>query len=379
MTFIDAARQSRARFTRGLTVLMLAACGLAFTATPVAAQDAAAGQPAHKPPAKKPAAKKRVAKKPQKKRSVRRAKAAPAKPQPPRVVRAPAPKFSTDTESTITQPGDHAFAIQHGGLTRTYVIHVPRSYNLASPAALVVLLHGGADHADLLGNEPEYGLKAKSDREGFIAVFPNGTGKPATWNAGDCCGAARAQNVDDVGFIRQVVTNVFRQMSIDRARIFAAGISDGGMMAYRLACEVPDLWRAIAVVAAADRTSSCTPASAVSVLHIHAMDDPQIPLGGAATPKAAENPAAPRGTSVSDTMIKWANLDGCAAQPRHVLDKGGSYCEAYSYCRGQSEVQLCVTETGGHTWPGGKAAAGAASPSQVLSATDLIWNFFSRR
>jgi polyhydroxybutyrate depolymerase len=379
-TSLDAGRGSRAVLARGLGALMLAACGVAFVAPPAAAQDAPASQAASKqPPKQKPAPKKPAAKKPQKKKPAPRAKTAPAKPQPPRIVQPLPPKVSTDTQSTITRPGDHAFAIQHGGLTRTYVIHVPRSYNLASPAALVVLLHGGADNADLLGNEPAYGLKAKSDREGFIAVFPNGTGKPATWNAGGCCGTARAQNVDDVGFIRQLVANVFRQMSIDRTRIFAAGISDGGMMAYRLACEVPDLWRAVAVVAATDRTGECNPATPVSVLHIHAKDDPQIPFGGAARPDAAENPAAPRALPVSDTMAKWAQLDGCAAQPRHVLDKGGSYCEAYTYCRSQTEVQLCVTETGGHSWPGGKPAAGAATPSQALSATELMWNFFSRR
>ena len=378
-TFIDAARRPRSRLARGLGVLMLAVCGLAFAAAPAAAQDAPAAQPAHKPQAKKkPAAKKRTAQKPPKKKSAPRAKTAPAKQQPHHALHPPPPKFSTDTESTITRPGDHAFAIQHGGLTRTYVIHVPRSYNLASPTALVMLLHGGAGHADLMGNEPAYGLKSKSDREGFIAVFPRGTGKPASWNAGGCCGSALAQNVDDVGFIRQVVTNVFRQMSIDRTRIFAAGIADGGMMAYRLACEVPDLWKAVAVVAATDRTRDCSPATPVSVLHIHAKDDPQVPFGGAAKPDAPETAAAARAMSVSDTMSKWAQLDGCAPQPRHILDKGDAYCEAYSYCRGKAEVQLCVTETGGHSWPGGKPTAGA-SPSQSLSATDLMWNFFSRR
>jgi polyhydroxybutyrate depolymerase len=381
---LAAARTLRGRLARALGALLVAACGLAFAPPPASAQDAAAGAPASKQQAtKKPVPKKAAsAKKPPAKKKPA-AKAA-AKPQPPRVVQAAEPKFSTDTESTITRPGDHAFAVQHGGLTRTYVVHVPPSYNLASPAALVVMLHGGANNADLLGNEPAYGLKAKSDREGFIAVFPNGTGKPASWNAGECCGSARTQNVDDVGFIRQVVGNVFRQMSIDRARIFAAGISDGGMMAYRLACEVPDLWRAVAAVAATDRTRECSPATPVSVLHIHAKDDPQIPFAGPARPNTADQAGAPRALSVSDTMSKWAQLDGCTAQPRHILDKAASYCEVYSYCRGKAEVQLCATDTGGHTWPGGKVVRGAASstsasPSQALSATDLIWDFFSRR
>jgi polyhydroxybutyrate depolymerase len=78
---------------------------------------------------------------------------------------------------------------------------------------------------------------------------------------------------------------------------------------------------------------------------------------------------------VTDTAARWAQLDGCAAQPRHILDKDGAYCEAYGYCRGQAQVQLCVTATGGHSWPGGKTRGA----SQALSATDLMWEFFSRR
>lgn len=385
MTSIAAVRRSSGLLARGLSALVIAACGFAFVAPPAAAQDASRAVPVKKPPlkkkpaAKKPAARKAApAKKPAKKKpAIPKAKPA-AKPQPqaPRAITPAGPKISTDTESTLTRPGDHTFAIQHSGLARTYVVHVPPSYNMASPAPLVVLLHGGAASADLAGNEPAYGIKAKADREGFVAVFPSGSGQPATWNAGDCCGAARVQNVDDVGFIRQVVTNVFRQMSIDRGRIFVAGISEGGMMAYRMACEVPDLWRAVAAIAATDRTRDCSPTTPVSVLHIHARDDPQVPFAGAVRPDAADKPSAPRAMSVTDTTSKWAQLDGCAAQPRHILDKDGAYCEAYTYCRGKAEVQLCVTETGGHSWPGSKATRGA---STALSATELMWDFFSRR
>jgi polyhydroxybutyrate depolymerase len=392
MISTDAARRSRDWLARALSVLLVAACGLAFLALPAFAQDTSTSGPEKKPEAKKKTSKKAAAKKPEPskkaaKKPATKKKATPAKPkapskpkaaakpQAPRALAPAGPRFNTDTESAITRPGDHAFAMQHGGLTRTYVIHVPPSYNMASPAPLVVLLHGGPANADLPGNEPSYGIKGKSDSEGFIAVFPSGSGKSGTWNAGDCCGAARAQNVDDVGFIRKVVDNVFRQMSIDRGRIFIAGISDGGMMAYRMACEVPALWKAVAVVAATDRTSDCNPATPVSVLHIHAKDDPQVPFAGAARPDAAEKPSAPRAMSVTDTAARWAQLDGCAAQPRHILDKDGAYCEAYGYCRGQAQVQLCVTATGGHSWPGGKTRGA----SQALSATDLMWEFFSRR
>ena len=327
-----------------------------------------------KPAPHKQAQKKKI----QKKKPAARKRKPQARQQPPRPPQTAAPRFSTDTESRITRAGDHRFSIRHGGLTRTYRVHVPPGYNMAVPAPLLVALHGGSAATDLRANDADYGLVAKSDREGFIAVFPSGFtpggGKLATWNAGGCCGAARGQNVDDVGFIRQVVTNVFRQMSIDRDRIFAAGLSDGGMMAYRLACETPEVFRAVASVAGTDNTRTCAPGNPVSVLHIHAKDDPRVPFAGGAGPDGPDRSGAPL-ASAAATVAKWAQLDGCAAQPRHILDKAGASCQAYSWCRGRAEVQLCVTDTGGHSWPGGKKRAGAPA-SQAISATDSIWEVF---
>ena len=98
----------------------------------------------------------------------------------------------------------------------------------------------------------------------------------ATWNAGNCCGGARDQNVDDVGFIRQIVANLTRQMNVDRQRIYATGMSNGGLMSYRLACEMSDVFKAIAPVAGTDNTRSCTPKQPVAVLHIHARNDTHV-------------------------------------------------------------------------------------------------------
>ncbi|WP_198318931.1 alpha/beta hydrolase family esterase [Azotobacter chroococcum] len=158
------------------------------------------------------------------------------------------------TDAPLTQPGDFTFTLRHDGLLRTYRLHVPASYSAARPTPLLVALHGGGGSMDHQVDDARYGLIGKSEREGFILVFPNGfsrlrSGKLATWNAGECCGAARDRQVDDVGFIRQVVAKVARQMTIDRHRIYAAGMSNGGMMAYRLACEMADVFRAVASVA----------------------------------------------------------------------------------------------------------------------------------
>jgi polyhydroxybutyrate depolymerase len=173
------------------------------------------------------------------------------------------------TPATISQPGDYRFTLVHDGLTRQYRVHVPASYTRQTPAPLLVALHGGGGNMDYQADDTTYGLISQFEREGFVAVFPNGysalqSGKLATWNAGNCCGAARDKQVDDVGFIREMVRRITRQMTIDPQRIYATGMSNGAMMSYRLACEMSDVFSAIAAVAGTDNTRVCQPAKAVS-------------------------------------------------------------------------------------------------------------------
>jgi polyhydroxybutyrate depolymerase len=281
-------------------------------------------------------------------------------------------KPSTDTHSSITKPGEYAFAIQQDGHTRTYRVHVPPGYSPSEPAPLVVALRPGSDGAD--GND-FYGLTREADQQGFVAVLadayrPAGQRVSAGWNAGTCCGAP---GVNDVGFIETVVNNVFGQLSISREHIYAAGMSDGGMMAYRLACELPHVFTAVASVAGTDNTVACTPDKPVSVLHLHAKNDRRMPFDGGVEPLGN---AKVHITSAPQTAAKWARLDGCQEAPQPVLQQAGASCEAYTYCRGQAEVRLCATDTGGHSWPGALKHGGEA-PSQALSATHAIWAFFS--
>lgn len=291
------------------------------------------------------------------KKSAKKPATPTARATPPTVAARPGP----DLDRRLTKAGDYRFTLQHDGMARAYRVHVPASYNPAEPAPLLVALHGGG--MDRIGDDGFDGLARQSDYHGFIAVFPEGSTAPgaakrASWNAGECCGDARERRVNDIGFIQQIITHVFRQVSIDRERIYAAGVSDGGMMAYRLACELPHLFRGIASVGGADVSGTCAGEKPVSVLHFHAKNDPRVPLA-----------------SAHATAVKWARLNDCTATPRRVLEKDGAYCEAYSYCRRQTEVQMCVTDTGGHSWPGAKARAGGAAPSQAISATESMWGF----
>ena len=339
------------RLDRPALALALCACSVAFVSPPSAAQDGPIRQ--------------RL-----KERWMQR--------QQPK----PTPEANADTETKIKKPGDYTYTIQHDGLTRMYQVHVPSSIDPAKPAPLLFALHGGGGSMDHHANDAHYGHITKSDREGFVVVFPNGfsklaSGKFATWNAGNCCGGARDGNVDDVGFIRQIVADVTRQMNIDRKRIYATGMSNGALMSYRLACEMSDVFKAIAPVAGTDNTRSCDPKHPVSILHIHARNDTHVLYTGGAGPNARDKSIVTDFTSVHDTVSKWLRLNGCTATPQRILEKDGAYCDVYTACQGKAEVQLCLTETGGHSWPGAQKTRGEPA-SQAISANDVMWEFFSR-
>jgi len=288
-----------------------------------------------------------------------------------------------DAKTRIDKAGDYTFSVDHGGLTRKYLVHVPPSYNATTPTPLLLSFHGGGGNMAYQASDKNYGQISKSDKEGFVVVFPNGYsklgGKLATWNAGTCCGPARDGNIDDVGFVKQIIANLGGQLNIDRGKIFATGMSNGGMFAHRLACEMPDTFKAIASVAGPDGTTHCTPAQPISVLHIHARNDDHAVFEGGAGKKSMNKSTITDFVSVPETVARWVRRDSCSPTPKRVLDKPGAYCDRYSQCKGNVEVELCVTETGKHSWPGGEKARGDEPPSSAISANDVMWDFFMAR
>ncbi len=283
--------------------------------------------------------------------------------------------------AAITAPGDYRYSLEHGGRTRLYRVHVPPGYRGDRPAPLLLSLHGGGGSMDYMARDENYGQLSHAAREGQVLVFPNGisrfrNGMLATWNAGACCGAARDEGVDDVGFIRVVLERVMGQLNIDRERVYATGMSNGAMMAYRLACEMPGLIRAVAAVAGTDNTLSCTPAQPVSVLHIHARNDTHVLFEGGVGPDSVERALVTDYRSVPATVARWVERNRCPRTPQRVLEKDGAWCERYAPCAEGTQVQLCVTDTGGHSWPGGQKRRGE-SPTQAVRANELMWTFFA--
>ena len=280
---------------------------------------------------------------------------------------------SDPNPTRIAATGTYRFHFTHNGIRRDYLVHVPTKA-LGHPAPVLLALHGGGGDMDYQAQN--YGLVEKSDQAGFILVAPNGTsrfrsGILATWNAGTCCGRAVERQVDDVGFLREVIARVATQVSINRGRVFATGMSNGGLMSYRLACEAPDLIRAIAPVAGTDNTIACKPSRRVPVIHFHAKDDSHVLFGGGSGPDALTKT---NFTSVPATIAKWVGLNQASPQAQTVLSVPGATCTRHD---GPAPVELCVTEAGGHSWPGSASRRANKNPSQAISANDLMWDFFS--
>ncbi|HEY4127708.1 MAG TPA: PHB depolymerase family esterase [Gammaproteobacteria bacterium] len=277
--------------------------------------------------------------------------------------------------------GDPKLEIEYGGLDRSYLLHLPNP-TPATPPAVVLVLHGGGGNAESMAKQT--GFDAEADKQGFIVVYPNGTDESRplmnllgrsllTWNAGTCCGFARENNIDDVGFLRAVVTQVLKDNAADPKRVYATGISNGGMMAYRLACEASDVFAAIAPVSAVLEYQPCKPAQPISVFHIHGAKDENVPVAGGVGKKAIEKEDR---KPVQDTIDFWVKQDGCGVTVHS--QEPGVLMTNYGGCQGGSEVSYFLIQDGGHSWPGGQRISRILDPpSTALNATSEIWRFFA--
>lgn len=273
------------------------------------------------------------------------------------------------TESTHT--------LSYDGLERTYILHVPTTYDRNRAAPLVLDFHGGAGNANNQMRNSKFGELA--DEKGFIVVYPNGTGrledKILTWNGGTCCGYAVTNQIDDVGFIRALIAELQSQYNIDPKRIYATGLSNGGIMSYRLACEGSDIFAAIAPVAGTQDYVQCNPSEPVSVIHFHGTDDTHLPYGGG---RGDDSIAGVVFTSVEESINFWLDTNQCATTPQSETFSDIQH-DTYSDCANGTAVELYTIVDGKHAWPGsdGPAWPGGDQPTQTISATELIWEFFA--
>lgn len=257
-----------------------------------------------------------------------------------------------------------------GGMDRTYRLYVPSSLSFTSKVPLVVMMHGALGSGRQA--EREYGWDEKADSAHFVVAYPDGYHR--TWNAGNCCGPAQQKHVDDVGFIKKMVSTLSSEMPIDQSRIYATGISNGGLMAYQLACTT-NIFAAIGPDSAT-MLRSCTSPNPTSVIHIHGTDDHTIPYNGGhgQRTKNADWPSVPH------TIAQWRSIDDCQSPSDST---SGSVTKSVAQCADGRTVELITISGAGHQWPGGKSdnivekKMGLDEPSQALNATDTFWNFFT--
>lgn len=256
-----------------------------------------------------------------------------------------------------------------GGQTRTYRLFRPTS--LRTPAPLVVMLHGGFGTGQQAENA--YHWDEVASASGFAVLYPDGLKR--AWNVGGgCCGVPGQKNYDDVGFVSAAVQDVMHQVSIDGRRIFATGISNGGMLSYALACRTT-LFAAIAPDSATQLVA-CPNAAPVSVLHIHGTADTRIRFDGSPGIGVARID----GPSVPDVIAAWRAVDRCG-EPQVVTS--GVVTRSTAQCPAGRAVELITITGAGHQWPGGvrspliEKALGLDPPSTALNATQEIWQFFA--
>lgn len=277
-------------------------------------------------------------------------------------------------------PGDHVRSMEIDKLKRNYLIHVPTQYDPAKPTPLVIALHGATMTAKIM--EGFSGLDKKADQAGFIVVYPNGTGPSLlqTWNSGGFAPILARNKPDDVTFIACMLDDLERMLNVDKKKIYATGISNGGMMCYRLAAELSDRIAAIAPVAGTIALENYEPKRPVPVLHIHGTADGLVPFEGP-TPKTTW---VLNFRSVSDTMAACIKCNGCALIPKSAAlpmtrDAHKITRKIHEAPAGGAEVILYVVDGGGHTWPGRPVGGGILGPYTMnLDANDVIWEFFKR-
>lgn len=278
---------------------------------------------------------------------------------------------SSSTTGTIRTPD---------GRERTYHLYVPPNLAPGKAAPLLVALHGGTGWGTQF--EQSSGFDQLADRYGFLVVYPDGIGVGRrdaalrTWNGGGCCGPAARQQVDDVAFIRQLVAQLQQEHAIDPARVFAAGHSNGGILAYRLACEASDVFAAIGVQSSSLEIDHCRPSRAVSVIHIHGTADRNVPIDGGRGPSAISGVEFRR---PMDGARAVAIADGCRERPTTHTDRTNPDITVtrWTSCDDATEVRFLAVKGASHAWMGHPTAVArvVGEPYEKLDSSEVIWSF----
>ncbi len=261
------------------------------------------------------------------------------------------------------------YSFTYQSIVRDYIVHLPTGYSSSNKYPMVINMHGYTSNASQ--QETYTQMDAVADTGKFIVVYPDGVNN--AWNGG----FGVNPTIDDVGFLSMMIDTMKKKFSIDSTKVFACGLSAGGFMSYRLACELQNKIAAIAPVSGLMSDSTrifCQNICAIPVMHFHGTADGVVSYTG--------NTGY---VSVDSTMKIWIGKDGTPTIPvvTNISDINPSdNCTVtkYVYSPGQnnSEVILFKITNGGHTWPGTVAVPSLGNTNEDINASGEIWNFFRK-
>ena len=279
---------------------------------------------------------------------------------------------------------EHKLNIRVLGFRRSYLIHIPKSYDRTKALPLVVALHGGFSTAQRM--EEETGLSELADREGFFVLYPNGMtlfGWLQHWNAGHCCGKAMKDGIDDVGFVSMVIDQARKHLKVDPARIYMVGYSNGGMLAHFFVAQRPEPFAAVAVIAATigSRPSPSEPEvrippakAPMPIIAFHGREDDLVPYE-----RGRLRDWGHLYVPVKESMGYWVKANQCASIPlREQMMAGRVQKETWTGYKKGEEVILYTLEGWKHSPPTRHHTQGlpGTDPLKGFHATDIIWEFF---
>lgn len=286
-------------------------------------------------------------------------------------------------KSPLVAGTDVHVVLNHGGLERRYQLHLPGQAVAGATLPLVVVLHGGGGNGEQVREQT--GFAELADREGFAVAFPDGTGplrnRLLTWNSGGIPVAAVENNIDDVGFLRKVVADAQRHAKIDTSRVFAVGISNGGMMCHRLAREAAEVFTGIAVVSGAMNFTAKDASLPIAALLIHGTADGHVRYEGGAPRESVGRSGDRVDASVQDAVNYYVQRNGLLGYPHQEVDgkvKIDTYAKTRDGKPAVAPLRVITLEGGGHSWPGAASKARAAADRPFpFEATRAIWQFFA--
>lgn len=265
----------------------------------------------------------------------------------------------------------------HDGRVRSYELYLPNDASRSEKIPLVIALHGAPGYG---ANMAEFsGLRELAESEGFIALFPDGTSWQdphfLNWNAGTCCGYATDNNIDDLGFLRRLIERAIADYNADAERVYLAGFSKGGMMAYYFACRHAEHLAGIAVIAGAFNLTECNPSRSLDVLIVHGRLDEAIPYGGD-IPRTMPMLRVGEDRPVAYAVEFWRRVNHC-----HALDtKTTKQYEITDFACFRSALRLIALPAEGHTWPGAREGlVGAMRSTSGFSVNRAMWEFWQKQ